>query len=116
MEIKTHRRMRKAKFAKNKVRVLLEQETFERAMYSLATNEVWGMITPKISVRGVAKRFPQKVSLRGKRRAVNRAILNHPEQLAPHILETSSTGKDLPVHKWCQFQEPVRLLIAIALM
>ena len=35
MEI--HKKMRKAKFAVNKVRVLLEEVTFERAMYSLPT-------------------------------------------------------------------------------
>ena len=97
MEIKTHRRMRKAKFAYNKVRVLLEQEASERAMYSLPTNEVWGMITPKINVCGVAKRFPQKVSLTDKRGVLNGAVLNHPDQLATNILETYNTGEDLRV-------------------
>ena len=55
------------------------------------------MITAKINICGVAKRFPQKVSLRDKRRALNRAVLNYPDQLATYSLETTTTGKDLRV-------------------
>ena len=55
------------------------------------------MITTKINVCRVAKRFPQKVSLRDKRTALNRVVLNHPDQLATPILETTTTGEDLRV-------------------
>ena len=55
------------------------------------------MITAKINVCVVAKRFPQKVSLRDKRRALNRAVLNHPDQLATNTLKTTATGEDLHV-------------------
>ena len=44
--------------------------------------------------QGHPKRSPQQV--RDKWRALNRAILNHPDQLATHILKPT-TGKDLPV-------------------
>ena len=56
------------------------------------------MITAKINVCWVAKLFPQKVSLnRDKRRALIRAVPNHPDLLATHILETTTTGEDLRV-------------------
>ena len=66
MEMQTHKRMRKVTVAENKVRVLLEEVAFERAMYSLSTNRQWqtpysevlGIITTKINVCGAAKRFP----------------------------------------------------------
>ena len=54
------------------------------------------MITAKIKVCGVAERFPL-VSLRDKRRSLNRAVLTHPDQLATHILKTTTTGEDLRV-------------------
>ena len=74
------------------------------------------MITAKINVCGVAKRFPQKVSLRDKRRALNRTVMNHHDQLATHVLEITTTGEAIGLQEqWCQFQEPVRLLIAMAL-
>ena len=72
MEIQTHKGMRKAEFAENKVRALSEEAAFERAMCSLPTNQemtnavkrnmrynycenqcLWGMITAKINVCGV---------------------------------------------------------------
>ena len=37
MEIQTHKGMRKAKFAENKVTALSEEAAFERAMYLLPT-------------------------------------------------------------------------------
>ena len=40
---------------------------------------------------GNPKCSPRKVRL--KRRALKRAVLNHPDQLATHILETTATGE-----------------------
>ena len=56
---------------------------------------LWGIITAKINVCGVAKRFPQKV--RDKGRALNKTVLNHPDQLATYISETTTTSEDLRV-------------------
>ena len=44
------------------------------------------MITVKIDVCGVAKLFLWKVSLRDKQRALNRAVLKHPDQFASKTL------------------------------
>ena len=44
---------------------------------------------------GNPKHSPKKV--RDKRRTPNRAVVNHTDQLATHILETTTTGKDLRV-------------------
>ena len=63
----------------------------------MPSSEVWGMSTTDISVWGVTKRFPQKVSLGDKRRALSWPVLNHPNQLATHILDTTTTGEDLSV-------------------
>ena len=49
--------------------------------------------TSPASLRGT----PPKVSVRDQQRAQQRAVLNHPNQLAVHISETSTTGKDLRV-------------------
>ena len=77
---------------------------FECAIYLLPTigqrqtsqSKVWGMITAKINVCVVAKHFPQ-VSLRDKRRGLNRAVLNYPDQLATRVLETTTTCEGLHV-------------------
>ena len=89
-------------------------------MYSLPTirqwqtpwNEVWGMITTKINVCASWERFPQRVSVRDKRGALNRAALNHPDQLATHDLDTTTKVEDhratkLTLQHWCQVQKPV---------
>ena len=52
-------------------------------------------ITVEVTVYGIAKFSPQKV--RDKRRAQNRVVLNHPDQLITNILETITTGEDLSV-------------------
>ena len=47
--------------------------------------------------------------VRDKRWAPNRAVLNHPDQLATHILETTTTDKvpscNQNLQQWCQFKD-----------
>ena len=57
------------------------------------------MVTAKINVCGAATSFTQKFSLRGKGRALNRAVLNDPDQLGTRIFETTITGEDLRVSR-----------------
>ena len=91
MEIQTHKKIRKANLAENKVRVFMEEVAFERAMCSLPTirqgqslrSEVRGRITAKVDVCGITKRFPLK--LKDELRALIRAVLNLPDQFATHI-------------------------------
>ena len=56
-------------------------------------SEVWGIITAKVNVCRVPKRFPQEV------RGLSTGRSEHPDQLAPHILQTTTTGEDLRVSK-----------------
>ena len=96
MEIQTHKRMRKAKFTENKVRVLLEGGQ-QSGSNKRRKAKCLGMMIAKIIVCGVSNHFPQQVSVTDKRKALNRAVLNHPDQLVTHILETTTTGEDLRV-------------------
>ena len=98
--IQTRKRTQKANFAENKVSVLQKKRHLNGRCMFTANNlavaktlsEARGRNTAKVNVCGVAKRSPQKV--RGKRRALNRAVLNHPDQLVTHM-ETATIGKVL---------------------
>ena len=62
-------------------------------------NEVWSRITAKVNVCGVEKRSQQKV--RENLRALKRAVLNHPDHLATHIMETITAGEVPSVTRSC---------------
>ena len=89
MEIQTHNRMPKTDFAENCEFCYKKWHTNLRRVHCQQYCNV------NISVCGVAERSPE--TIRDKCRALNRADLNHPDQLATHILETSTTGEDLRV-------------------